>query len=425
MNTKLRVLGVFAGLTIALAACGGGTTQSPAASTGASASPAASSAGASTGPAASTAAAPLSGELTLWHSYGSGGGETGALNKVLDSVKAANPDLKLTVVEQPFADIFTKWRTDTAAGGGADLFIAPNDDLGKDARAGSIADIDSLLNGNPALANFLPVAVDGAKVDGKFYMVPESLKAVALWYDKTAITTPPKTSDELLAGVKDGSIKLGINQGVYHQFGWTGAFGGTLMDASGKCTADAGGFADAFAYLKSLKDAGAKFNTDGGALDTDFKTGTINAIIDGPWTTADFKTALGDKLAVTPIPDGPKGKANPFTGTDGWYINPNLDEAQTKLAVDFALQMVSPANEQVFVDEAGHVPGDSTVTITSDLTQGFSDAAAAGLPRPQNEQFGNWWGPFGDALNKVVDTGADPAASITDACKLMNEASGL
>jgi arabinogalactan oligomer/maltooligosaccharide transport system substrate-binding protein len=423
MNTKLRVLGVFAGLTLFAAACGGGATPSPSTTTGASpSSPAASG---SAAPSASSAAAPLAGKLTLWHSYGSGGGETGALNKVLEKVKAANPDLQLTVVEQPFADIFTKWRTDAAAGAGADLFIAPNDDLGKDARAGSIADITSLLDGNPALANYSQVAIDGSKVDGKFYMVPESLKAVALWYDKTAVTTPPKTSQELLDGVKAGTIKLGINQGVYHQFGWTGAFGGKLMDDTGKCTADAGGFADAFAYLKSLKDAGAKFNKDGGALDTDFKTGKINAIIDGPWTTADFRTALGDKLAVTPIPDGSSGKADPFTGTDGWYINPNLDPAQTKLAVDFALQMVAPANEQLFVDDAGHVPGDSTVTISNDIVKGFSDAAAAGLPRPQNEQFGNWWGPFGDALNKVIDAAGDPATSVKDACKLMNDASGL
>ena len=146
------------------------------------------------------------------------------------------------------------------------MFVAPNDSLGKDAREQSIMNLDEFLVDNPALEGYLPVAIEGSKVDGSFYMVPESLKAVALWYDKSAIATPPTTSDELLAAVKDGSIKLGINQGVYHQFGWTGAFGGKLMDDTGKCTADQGGFADAFAYLKSLKDAGATFNTDGNAL---------------------------------------------------------------------------------------------------------------------------------------------------------------
>jgi arabinogalactan oligomer/maltooligosaccharide transport system substrate-binding protein len=417
MNARIRVLGALAGLSIVVAACGGAATPSP--SSGATGSPAASAE-----PSESMAAS-LSGEVTLWHSYGSGGGETGALNTVLDTVRAANPDLAINVVEQPFDQIFNKWRTEVASGGGADMFIAPNDSLGQDAREGSLLDLDEYLVGNPALEGYHQVAIDGSKVDGVFYMVPESLKAVALWYDSSAIATPPTTHEELLAGVTDGSIKLGINQGVYHQFGWTGAFGGELMDDSGACTADDGGFADAFAYLKELKDAGAVFNTDGNALKTQFQTGDINAIIDGPWQTADFRTALGDDLAVAPIPDGPDGAANPFTGTDGWYINPNLDGDQAQLAVDVALALTSAEAMQVFVDDAGHVPANPTVSITDEITQGFADAAEAGLPRPQNEQFNNWWGPFGNALNEVMDTGADSATAVGNACTLMDEASGL
>ena len=307
MKKQLRLAAIVAGVAIIAAACGpsGGsaapTRQRPRRQ---QVRPASVAPGVG-GPAA------LSGEVTLWHSYGSGGGETGALNTVLETVRAANPELTIEVVEQPFDQIFTKWRTDVAAGGGADMFIAPNDSLGQDAREESIANLDEYLAGNAALDGYLPVAIEGSKVDGAFYMVPESLKAVAMWYDKSKVTTPPTTSDELLAAVKDGSVKIGINQGVYHQFGWTGAFGGELMDATGKCTADAGGFAEAFAYLKELKDAGAVFNTDGNALKTQFQTGEINAIIDGPWQTADFRTALADNLAVAPIPAGPSGAANP------------------------------------------------------------------------------------------------------------------
>jgi arabinogalactan oligomer / maltooligosaccharide transport system substrate-binding protein len=418
MNKQLRLASIVAGVAIIAAAC-----ASPTASTAPSTAPE-SAAPASAAP-GSQAPAALTGDITLWHSYGSGGGETGALNTVLETVRAANPELNIEVIEQPFDQIFTKWRTDIAAGGGADMFIAPNDSLGQDAREESLMNLDEFLSGNAALDGYLPVAIEGSKVDGVFYMVPESLKAVALWYDKSTVPTPPADSAALLAAVKDGSVKLGINQGVYHQFGWTGAFGGTLMDDAGKCTADAAGFADAFAYLKELKDAGATFNTDGNALKTAFQTGAINAIIDGPWQTADFRTALGDKLAVAPIPAGPSAPANPFTGTDGWYINPNLEPDQAKLAVDVALALTSPEAMQTFVDDAGHVPANPTVTITDPITQGFADAAEVGLPRPQNAQFANWWGPFGDALNKVIDTGADPATAVSEACALMNEASGI
>lgn len=426
MKKTFRFASMFAGLALVAAACGSGaTTQSPRASSPAASQPPASQPTGGSAEPSGTAGEPLTGSITLWHSYGSGGGETGALNTVLEQVRSANPDLDIEVVEQPFDQIFTKWRTDVAAGAGPDMFIAPNDSLGQDAREGSLLELDQYLGGNAQLEGYQQVALDGSKVDGKFYMVPESLKAVALWYDKSAIATPPVTHEELLAGVEDGSIKLGINQGVYHQFGWTGAFGGELMDDSGKCTAADAGFADAFAYLKSLKDAGAVFNTDGNALKTQFQTKEINAIIDGPWQTADFRTALGDDLAVAPIPDGPAGPANPFTGTDGWYINPNLEADQAELAVNVALALTTPEAMQVFVDDAGHVPANPAVEITDPITQGFADAAEAGLPRPQNAQFNNWWAPFGDALNKVIDAGADPQQAITDACGLMDEASSL
>ncbi len=425
MKKTFRFASLIAGLALVATACGpGATTQSPSASQPAASQPAASQPTGSSEP-SGTAGEPLTGSVTLWHSYGSGGGETGALDTVLGQVQEANPDLDIEVVEQPFDQIFTKWRTEIAAGGGPDMFIAPNDDLGRDAREQSLLDLDPYLADNPALEGYHQVALDGSKVDGKFYMVPESLKAVALWYDKSVIATPPATHEELLAGVQDGSIKLGINQGVYHQFGWTGAFGGELMDDSGKCTADQGGFAEAFAYLKSLKDAGAVFNVDGNALKTQFQTKEINAIIDGPWQTADFRTALGENLAVAPIPDGPAGPANPFTGTDGWYINPNLEADQAELAVNVALALTSPEAMQVFVDDAGHVPANPAVQITDPITQGFADAAEAGLPRPQNAQFGNWWTPFGNALNEVIDAGADPATAVGTACATMNEASGL
>ncbi|TAJ98973.1 MAG: extracellular solute-binding protein [Chloroflexota bacterium] len=426
MNRNLRGLGILAALSIAIVACGPGASASPSPTEAASAAP--------TATPEITEAPTLTGEITLWHSYGSGGGEIGGFNNIIAAVEAANPDLDITVVEQPFDQLFNKWRTEVAAGGGPDMFIAPNDSLGQDAREGSLMNLDEWLTDNPALADFLPVSIDGSKVDvdedgtGEFYMVPESLKAVALWYNASEIATPPTTSEELLAAVTDGSVKLGINQGPYHQFGWTGAFGGTLLNEDGSCAAADGGFAEAYAYLKDLKDAGATFNTDGAAIDNGFKTGDLTAIIDGPWTTADFRTAAeagGFELGVVPIPAGPGGDANPFTGTDGWYINPNLDAAQAELAVNLALALTSAESQQVMVDEAGHIPANSTVAITDPITQGFADAAAAGLPRPQGPTFNNWWGPFGNALNEIVDTGADAETSIGNACTLMDEASGL
>src|SRR5687768_9317028 len=115
MNTKLRVLGAITGLTLIVAACGGGTATTAPGASGAATNPPAASGDASPATPSQGAAEPLSGDITLWHSYGSGGGETGALNTVLDQVRSANPDLNIEVIEQPFDQIFNKWRTETAA----------------------------------------------------------------------------------------------------------------------------------------------------------------------------------------------------------------------------------------------------------------------------------------------------------------------
>ena len=73
-------------------------------------------------------------------------------------------------------------------------------------------------------------------------------------------------------------------------------------------------------------------------------------------------------------------------------------------------------------DQAGHLPAAPNVKIDSPIAQSFADAAAAGLARPQRAEFNNYWGPFGDALNKVIDKGTDPTQAVADACKAMNEA---
>ena len=110
MNAKLRVLGVFAGLSIMLGAC----SSAPGGS-GAAASPNTPTCAAPGGGAA-TANAALKGSLTIWHSYGSGAGtEACALKEVTDKIKAANPDLKLTIQDVKFDDLFKKFELEGAA----------------------------------------------------------------------------------------------------------------------------------------------------------------------------------------------------------------------------------------------------------------------------------------------------------------------
>jgi arabinogalactan oligomer/maltooligosaccharide transport system substrate-binding protein len=441
-------------LTIALAACGdptattaptttaattaaATTTARPATTTAAATTAAATTAAATTTAAPATTAAattaagttaaaalPITGKITFWHAYGSGGsgiGEPAALAKALEQFKKDYPNVTVEALDVPFDQIFNKFKTEAAAGGGPDLFIAPNDSLGDLARANLLANLDDALKGK--LENVLPVAVEGSKVDGKLYLVPESLKAVAMFYNKDKVATPPKTAQEMLDAQKSGKAKFAFNNGIYHQFGWSGAFGGKLMDTTGKCVADQGGFSDALKFLQDMKAAGAQLLSDGEKAAVTFTTGAADAIIEGPWRTADFKKAYGDKLAVAPIPAGAKGPANPLTGVDGWHINANLKGDKLNNVANFALYMTSPKIEQLFVD-VGHVPADKTLKISDPITQGFATAVATGLPRPQNKELSAFWENFGNGLAGATDKGVDSVKAIADACSAMNKANG-
>jgi arabinogalactan oligomer / maltooligosaccharide transport system substrate-binding protein len=417
MNRTSKLVTALGALAIVVGACGGGATPTPAASSAPSAAP-------SEAPSEAPSAAPtLSGDLTVWNAYGSGGtAEGAAFQQILDSSKTQFPNLNITVLDVPFDQLYTKFETAAASGGGPDLYIAPNDNLGNEVRADLLADVTAQFANSVNFTNTVEVAANGSQIDAKWYMVPESLKAVAMFYRPSKVATPPTTTDDLLAAVKSG-VQFGINQSAYHNWGFWYAFGGQIMDDAGKCIADQGGVSDAMKFLADMKAAGAKFYTDGAKFQDDFKTGKLDAIIEGPWFSGDAKKAFPDDIAVAPMPAGPKAASQPMTGVDGWYINKS--SANADLATNWAIWATSAANQQIMVDGAGHVPADKTITISDPIVKGFSTAVETGFARPQIPELNNYWGNFGNALNEVLDKGTDPTAAVATACTEMNKANKI
>ena len=362
---------------------------------------------------------PVSGEITLWHAYQTGSAEESTLATLVDNAKARFPELTINVLQIPFSEIFNKYQTEVAAGGGPDMFVAPNDDLGNWARGGLVLALDKYLAGR--LGKVSGPGVEGMKVDGVLYGVPESAKAVALYYNKSLLPVPPKTTDEVLQLVTDGQMLVNV-QGAYHLFGWSGAFGGKLLDADNKCVADQGGWADFMQYLVDLKAAGAIFEPDYGKAEGLFRQGEAAMFVNGPWALADYKKDLGDNLGVVPMPAGPAGPASPLNGIDGFYINPNSQNILS--AVELALFLTNTESSQIYTDSAGHVPIRSDVTSADALIAAFAQASATGFPRPQSAEFANYWAPFGDMFTKVLEGAVSPADGVTEACAAMNAASG-
>jgi len=419
MNTKLRVLGAFAGLTILVGACSSGpASQAPAATSGGVASqPAATSGGESAAP----SAAALTGTLTIWEAYGaSGTSEKDAFDKIVANVKAANPGLTVNVTDVPFNNLFTNFETQAAAGSGPDMYIAPNDSLPSEARNGLLVDVSDLTDTLKAAPyNTSDVAITASTVDGKMYEIPESMKAVELFYNKSVLTTALATIDDWKANASKLGWVYGANGGgAYYLWGLYSTFGGKILADDGKCAATAGGVADALKWLQDMKAAGMKFYQNDNDAKADLISGKIAGFIDGPWQSGDLKKALGDKLAVVAGPKG-TGEWAPMTAPDGFYIN--ASSKSVDLAKAFALQFLLPANEQIFAD-AGHLPANTTLQPTDPIAQSFSALMPSGFARPTAVELNNYWGNFGNALAAAIDKGTDSTTLVKDACTAMDKA---
>jgi arabinogalactan oligomer/maltooligosaccharide transport system substrate-binding protein len=353
-------------------------------------------------------------EVTFWHAYGTGSAEEEVLAKILEQAATDLPQYKINVLQVPFNDIFNKYNTDVAAGGGPDMFIAPNDELGNLARTGTIRDITSVVEGK--LGDYSELSQGGMMYDGKMYGIPESLKAVVFWYNKSLLPTPPATTDELKALMESGT-PVSISYGCYHHWGFYGAFGAQVFDDDFNfVTSDANQakMTESISYLNdlyalSVANNWPKNDSDGLAP---FTEGTTVAITNGNWAMGDYRNALGDNLGVAPIPSGPGGAANPLLGVDGFYFNPNSENIEA--AVDVALYLTNAASQTMMMNEAGHVPANITVDVTDPLIQGLLDAFATAYFRPQVEALGNYWGNF-CGTDQVFEAGVAPAEWVSGA----------
>jgi arabinogalactan oligomer/maltooligosaccharide transport system substrate-binding protein len=181
------------------------------------------------------------------------------------------------------------------------------------------------------------------------------------------------------------------------------------------------GVADAFTYLNDLYQISKKNSwplNDSDAL-APFSEGKIAAVTNGNWAMGDYSKALGDKLGIAPLPEGPAGPAAPMLGVDGFYFNPNSTNQEAALEV--ALYLTNKESQTVMMNEAGHVPVRTDVEITDPLIQGLVDAFNKGATvRPQVPELGKYWSNF-CGPDQIYEKGVAPADFVKTAVEAANK----
>lgn len=356
----------------------------------------------------------VKGTITLWHGWKEN--EIASLNEVIAAFQAMYPDVTFDVLYVPFDDLRGKFETAAATGGGPSVLIGAADWGPSMYDAGLLADLTADM---PAdfLATINPAALGATQYNDALIGLPQTVKGVVMFRNKTIVPNASATLDELIANATavttaDVTGAL-LEQGFFFSAAHLNGVGGSLMSPAGDPL-----FNDAkgVEWLNNI----VKFNTLaplGYYSDDDvnlFKAGKAGVIIDGSWNLSALAEAIGkDNLAVDPWPTPLSG----FVQTENIYINANTTGDDYEAAVVFLQFFLSKDAQALLADatKAGHLPATLGVSVTDPLLQQASAAFAGGTAFPVIPEMGAYWGPMDNAIKKVVLEAADPAAALQEA----------
>lgn len=357
-------------------------------------------------------------EVTLWYSYDSGTADEVALVVLLDQAAMDLPGIKISALQIPYGEINDRYASEVAAGNGPDIVLNNPSFISNYARDGLIADITDLAAGR--LDGYSQLGIDGMSLDGRLYGIPESFAGVGLWYDRARLPTPPANTDELMAMISEG-VPIGLGYDCYSIYGFYNAFGGTIFDADWNVIADQTGVVDTFYYLNELyqisKNNGIPVNNN---FDVSLLTdGQVAAVVNGSWAISAYRDALGDNVAVVPLPSGPGGPATPWVDVNGFFINPNSPNQEIGLEVAFYL--TNAYSQTVMMEQATHVPVRNDIAITDPILQGFVDAFNMGaITTTQVPEMSKYWSNF-CGTDQIFEAGVDASEWVSGATAAANQ----
>ncbi|MEZ5201669.1 MAG: sugar ABC transporter substrate-binding protein [Micropruina glycogenica] len=259
----------------------------------------------------------------------------------------ANPGITVKTSLVPWADYFTKLRTDVGGGSADDIFMMNGSYL-QPYTSGSVIEIGSDFDS--LKADWVPPAVEQYTLGGKLWGVPQLTDGgIAMYYNKKLLddagVTPEQVSslvwapgggsaDTLLPMLQKLTIDAngkrgddsGFNgakpkqwgysaaqdlQGIYYNF--IGSNGGQFQDADGKFVFAGPESVQAFQYIVDLinkykvSPAASNTNDNGDFTRDQFLQGKIALFQSGVYNLKNVADGAKFEWGIVPMPAGPKG----------------------------------------------------------------------------------------------------------------------
>ena len=305
--------------------------------------------------------------IQLWHQMQPE--DRAVLTRVVDRYDAHESQVEIEVIYKETEDLRSSFQSAALAGLGPDLIYGPSDQVGPFATMRFIRPLEE------DIAPARLVELDSNAIvhfkDHVYQVADRVGNHLALVYNTKLVPVPPQTTDDLIRIGKE--ITQDTNgDGVIDQWGivwnftepfffvpWLSGFGGWVFDEQGNPSLDSKAAADAFRFVKALRDEYKIIppDCDYNTADVLFKEGRAGMLINGPWSWAGYeKAGVSYELARIPQVSSTGLWPAPMVSPLGYSIGVNskgkrLEEAQKLLNF-----LISDDVQREFVIATGIIP---------------------------------------------------------------------
>ncbi len=344
----------------------------------------------------------------------------------------AKYNIPVRIQTMNFGDVRNNFNIAGPAGNGPDIIAGAHDWIGGLYTNGLLATVDL----GAKASSFDPVALQAFTYDGKLVGVPYQVEAIALYYNKDLVPTPPATWDEAKTISQKLKDDKKVDQGIaftvvgeiYGHYPLLTAFGGGVFarDAKGnydptQVLLDNAGSVKAASELDAMVKSGVL--KDGVTYDVAkdlFLKGKLAMWINGPWELDNIRKA-GIKFGIALIPKGTQN-ARPFVGVQGFMVS-KLSKNQL-VAQAFVTEFLATNDimQKLYEAQFG-IPAwlpTREKAMNPDI-QGFSASVANGDPMPAIPAMASVWNVGNNAFNLVYQQKAAPDAVMKEAATALRD----
>ncbi|MBB6284922.1 sugar ABC transporter substrate-binding protein [Geobacillus subterraneus] len=343
-------------------------------------------------------------------------------------------NVKVKVIEKPYAQQIEDLRLDGPAGTGPDVLTMPSDQIGTAVTEGLIKELNV---GEDVQSLYTEAAMQSQIINNKVYGLPKAVETTILYYNKDLISEEelPKTlegwyeySKKVTDGKKFGFLAL-FDQIYYAQSVMSG-YGSYIFgkDENGNYNPKDIGLNNAGAiegakfiqkfYKEGLFPAGIIGEQGINVLESLFTEGKAAAIISGPWNIEPF-TKAGINFGVTKLPALENGKnMSAFVGVKSYNVS--AYSKHPELAEKLVVFLTNEENSKKRYEITKEVPAvkalvDDPAVKNSDVARAVAEQSQFSELIPNIPEMNEVWKPADSALQTIATGKAGPKAALDQA----------